>query len=361
VIERRNRENLYAPLWSCRVDPSDFHILRESPARGATVLTSHGGGDPHATVDLVVLAEGYTLAERPKFEQDLRRFTETFFSWEPYRSNKQRFCVRGVFAPSPESGVDEPRQGTFRTTLLDASFNALDTDRYLLAENNRAVHDLAGHAPYDAILIMVNSTRYGGGGIYNYSTIFTSNGGWPEHVFHHEFGHGFAALADEYFSGDVAYSEFFPPGIEPVEPNITALLDPARLKWKDLVSPGLALPTPWGRATYDSLTTLRDSLASAQHAALTALASRNASAEEIQQVRTDFSRRIGEVQKRVRAFFLEHPLRGKVGAFEGAGYASQGMYRPTVNSLMHHFFDEEKSFYPVNERAIVRVIDFLTR
>jgi hypothetical protein len=180
-------------------------------------------------------------------------------------------------------------------------------------------------------------------------------------VFHHEFGHGFAALADEYFSGDVAYSEFFPPGIEPVEANITALLDTARLKWKELATPGLPLPTPWGRETYDSLTTLRDSLATAQQTALGALTSRGAQKEEIEQVRKDFSRRIMEAQNGVRKFFLEHPLRGKVGAFEGAGYAARGMYRPTVNSLMHQFYEEEKSFYPVNERAIVRVIEFLTQ
>ena len=45
-------------------------------------------------------------------------------------------------------------------------------------------------------------------------------------MFVHEFGHHLAALADEYYTSDVAY---LPPTerVEPWEPNVTALLDPA--------------------------------------------------------------------------------------------------------------------------------------
>jgi hypothetical protein len=56
------------------------------------------------------------------------------------------------------------------------------------------------------------------------------------------FGHHFAGLADEYYTSDVAYgSPAERP--EPWEPNVTALKDPASLKWKDLLTPGTALPT----------------------------------------------------------------------------------------------------------------------
>jgi hypothetical protein len=44
----------------------------------------------------------------------------------------------------------------------------------------------------------------------------------------HEFGHHFAALADEYYTSDVAY-EPQAHRVEPWEPNVTALHDPARL------------------------------------------------------------------------------------------------------------------------------------
>jgi len=34
-------------------------------------------------------------------------------------------------------------------------------------------------------------------------------------VFIHEFGHGFAGLADEYYSSEVAYEEFYTLDVEP--------------------------------------------------------------------------------------------------------------------------------------------------
>ena len=67
----------------------------------------------------------------------------------------------------------------------------------------------------------------------------------------HEFGHHLAGLADEYYTSDVAY---LPTAdrVEPWEPNVTALLDPASLKWKDLVSPGAPLPTPWPKSEFEA-------------------------------------------------------------------------------------------------------------
>ena len=39
--------------------------------------------------------------------------------------------------------------------------------------------------------------------------------------------------------------------VEPYEPNVTALLDPAELKWKHLVAPSTPLPTPWPKAKFE--------------------------------------------------------------------------------------------------------------
>jgi hypothetical protein len=50
---------------------------------------------------------------------------------------------------------------------------------------------------------------------------------------------------------------------------------------------------------------------------------------------------------------------GKVGAFEGAGYASQGLYRPSVDCRM--FSLSLVDFDPVCSAAINRVIDFYAR
>jgi hypothetical protein len=338
-FEQRDRRNVYHPLFLCQVDPGDYHIITESPLRRDSVYALIVNGSPHDKVDILIVGEGYTLEEKGKFESDLNKYAGVFFSWEPYKSNREKFNFRGIFSPSPEDGVDEPRQGVYRHTLLGASFNSLDSDRYLLVEDNKTLRDVAAQAPYDALLVMVNSKRYGGGGLYNDYCCFTSDGTWNEHVMLHEFGHSFAGLGDEYYTKDVAYEDFLEKGVEPNEPNITALLDPAKLKWRSLLSPGISIPTEWGQAVYDSLGALRDSLAATKAAGDTTL-------------RT--------VNGRLTRFFLDHPLRGKVGAFEGGAYLPRGFYRPTVNSLMNQFNNEEKTYYPVNERAIERVINFFS-
>ena len=98
--------------------------------------------------------------------------------------------------------------------------------------------------------ILVNTEKYGGGGIYGlYSTVAADNL-WAPYIFVHEFGHHLAGLADEYFTSDVAY---LPAAdrVEPWEPNVTAMLDAAALKWKDLVEPGTPLPTPWSKEQFE--------------------------------------------------------------------------------------------------------------
>ena len=360
VIERRDRQNLYHPQFSRRIAPDDYHIISETPARGDDIIAVVNNGDPHRCTDLVIIAEGYVISEKDKFKSDLRRYADLLVAWEPYRSFKDRFNIRGIFSPSPQSGVDEPRQHGYRHTLLGATFNSLDSDRYLLTENNRLLRDIAAQVPYDAILIMVNSKRYGGGAIYNSFTAFTSDGPQSEYVFQHEFAHAFAALADEYYTTDVAYDQFFPPGIEPTEANITSLLDPGALKWKEFVSAGLPIPTPWGQERYDSLTAARDSLNRARGRELELLTSRHATEEEVAKAKLRFNELTGDVNDRLRRFIQNHPLRGKIGAFEGGGYVPKGIYRPTVNSLMNQFSEDEKTFYAVNEQAIIRMIRYYT-
>ena len=66
------------------------------------------------------------------------------------------------------------------------------------------------------------------------------------------FGHHFAALADEYYTSAVAYAPASADRVEPWEPNVTALLDPKNLKWKDLVSPGTPIPTPWNKEAFEA-------------------------------------------------------------------------------------------------------------
>ncbi|MGE5235659.1 MAG: M64 family metallopeptidase, partial [Acidobacteriota bacterium] len=203
VIEARARGGASHPIFTTEIDPQAYTVVRESPSPGVEVIPALTCGDPHRCVDIAVLAEGYTASEEPKFRTDLARAVATLTAAEPFASAKDRFNISGVYTPSAESGCDEPSRGVWRDTVLGAGFDALGSERYLLSEDNRAIRDLAAHVPYDAILIMVNSPRYGGGGIYNLYCTFTSDNQWTPYVLVHEFGHAFAGLADEYYTSSV--------------------------------------------------------------------------------------------------------------------------------------------------------------
>ena len=99
--------------------------------------------------------------------------------------------------------------------------------------------------------ILVNEKQYGGGGIFNDQATTSVDTAFAEYVFIHEFGHHFAALGDEYYTSPVSYETGQVEQSEPWEPNITALLDPSNLKWKDLMKPNIPLPTPWDKAGYE--------------------------------------------------------------------------------------------------------------
>jgi hypothetical protein len=66
----------------------------------------------------------------------------------------------------------------------------------------------------------------------------------------HEMGHHMAGLADEYYTSDVAY-QVTVPKYEPWEFNITALLNPQSLKWKNMVEPNTPIPTSWQKEQYE--------------------------------------------------------------------------------------------------------------
>ena len=161
--------------------------------------------------------------------------------------------MRGVLKPSQDRGCDEPTRGVHRHTALGCTFNSLGSERYLLTEDNRAIREAARAVPYDVLSIMVNHTRYGGGGIYNLFNTFTSDNQWSGYVFVHEFGHGFAGLADEYYSSSTAYTDFYPAGVEPVERNITRLLDGKAEVGRRWSAAGVPVPTPWAKAELDAM------------------------------------------------------------------------------------------------------------
>ncbi len=359
VIEMRDKKNILHPLFNETVDPADYHIIQEATAAGDFIYEAQKSGDPHGKVDVVFIAEGYTAEDKDKFKADVDRFAGYLFSYEPYKSARSKFNVTGVLRPSPEGAMDEPRQRIFKKTVLNASFNAFDLDRYMLIENDHRLHEIAAQVPYDVIVVLVNSKRYGGGSIGLDYCVTTVDHASSRQVFVHELGHSFAGLADEYYTSDVAYNDFFPKGIEPLEPNITALLDPANVKWKDLLSPGIGVPTEYGKEKIEALQAQRRKNREAQAQEVGQAKQQGQAEAQVKKIEAKYREADKALAKQIEDVRKQYAyLNDKVGVFEGAGYASKGLYRSMVYCLM--ISSPKDEFCLVCQRAIARMIDYFT-
>jgi hypothetical protein len=242
VISERKRDGTFSQLYDTKIDPANYFIRKEKPLNVATLVLKKGG-DPHISVDVVFIAEGYRKEEMDKFHDDVKTMANSLFSEEPFKSYEKRFNIWAVDAVSQDSGTDVPGEGIYVNTALNSSFYTFDLDRYLTTQDIKSVNDYAAAVPHDAIIVLINTARYGGGGVYNYYSGTSSGNILSQKVFMHEFGHGFAGLADEYYSSTVAYDEFYPLDVEPWEPNITTLVDFSS-KWKKDLVRGTPVPTP---------------------------------------------------------------------------------------------------------------------
>jgi hypothetical protein len=339
---RDDQKATWKEIWKTIVDPADKFVDRSRPPSPGALTELQKMGDPATKVDLLVLGDGYTAAERPKFEKDARRFMEALFSTSPFHEHQTDFNVWGLCPAAEESGVSRPSSGIYRRSPVGAAYDTFGTERYVLTTENRALRDVAAFAPYEFIEILVNGQTYGGGGIFNqYATVAIDNH-WAAYLGVHEFGHQFAGLADEYYTSDVAY---LPPAnkMEPWEPNVTALLDPASLKWKDLVAAGTPVPTPWDKDEFDRFE--RD--IQRQRKELRAAGKPEAEMDEL----------FRKEREKEDAMLGAQKSAGKVGAFEGANYEARGYYRPEVDCIM---FTRHDKFCAVCRRAIERVIGMYT-
>lgn len=116
---------------------------------------------------------------------------------------------------------------------MHSHFNTFYSDRYLTTLNLKDLHDWLAGTPYEHIIILVNTSTYGGGGILNSYNLAMAHHSAFKPVVVHEFGHSFAGLADEY-----AYEEeqipMYPHDVEPWEENITTKVY-FHNKWENLI------------------------------------------------------------------------------------------------------------------------------
>ena len=345
MLKVRDRENGFYEIWSTVIDPNSRFVNPANRAPAGEVWPIIESGPPSEKVDLLVIGEGYTAGEIPKFHADADRLVDGLFGEEPFASRRSDFNVWGLDLPSPQSGVSRPRAMEFRRTPLSAQYNIFDSERYLLTYDNRALRDVASAAPYEFIAILANEEQYGGGGIFNFHATAAAGTGFAEYVFVHEFGHHFAGLADEYYTSDVAYETGGAYHPEPWEPNVTALHDPESLKWGDLVEPGTPLPTSWDKDAFEA------------ESAAAQVRRRDLRLEGAPEPEID--RLFTEQLERETAFLGSMEHAGAVGAFEGASYEPVGLYRSEIDCIM--FTRNPVGFCRVCQRAINRVIDQYAR
>lgn len=280
-----------------RVDPQDILIRPMQEEQRWEYLRR--SGDSRDKIDVTFVAEGYREEEMDLFRRDCQESIGAILAHEPFKSMADRFNFIAVFSPSQESGVSIPHDGLWVRTATDSHFDTFYSDRYLTTLHLKRLHDLLAGIPYEHIVILANTDNYGGGGIYNSYLMSAAHHPTSKPVVVHEFGHSFAGLGDEYYYDD-QYETLYPADTEPWEPNLTTLVDFAS-KWADMMPRKAKVPTkPSGKNLYT-----------------------------------------------------------EVGVYEGGGYQSHGVYRPSQECRMK--INEAPEFCPVCQRAIARIIDYQIR
>jgi hypothetical protein len=295
VFYSRKKNLEWEKQYIIPIDP-ETRDIRKNKQKKIKKSKVHYSGKPNEKLDIVIIAEGYTAEEMDKFKLDCERFKGYILESEPYRNNQDKINIWAVQSVSEESGTDLPGEDVWKNTAVGTSFYTFGSERYLTTEDMWSVRDVAANAPYDQIFILVNHEKYGGGGIYNYYSLGTSDNPAGDFLFQHEFGHAFAGLGDEYYTSDVAVEDFYPLDVEPWEPNISTLVD-FNSKWENMISHSTPVPTP---ATEEYMNT--------------------------------------------------------VGVYEGGGYVAEGVFRPYIDCTMKSV--KYDAFCPVCLRAIQRMIDF---
>lgn len=294
-VKSRDIHNKWHLEFNVNIDPRSLFIKKGQPYSFKTAKV-FDSGNPNQKLDIAIIAEGYTQTEMEKFSKDVQKFLRELSKTAPFTSHLDKINIWQINSISDTSGTDFPRKNDWRNTILDSHFDTFGSERYLTTQSIEKIRDVAALVPYDQIYILVNTTKYGGGGVYNYYNLTSSDNELSGFVFIHEFGHGFAGLADEYGyqgqSEDIRYDY----NVEIAAPNLTTLVEFDK-KWKDLVDKDTPVPTP-----------------------------------------------------------ANNKYKDKIGAFEGGGYVTKKVYRPCYDCIMRTA--GAKEFCPVCKRAIVQMLEF---
>lgn len=306
TVDLRNNRRQVTTTFTHTVDPADILIRHIGGQEVTPYKTLQQAADTTKCIRIAFVAEGYRQQEMSAFIADCNTAVEALFAHEPFKSRRNRFNIIAVEAPSLDSGTSEPSKGVWKNTALHAHFDTFYSDRYLTTLHLKDLHNWLAGTPYEHIIVLVNTEKYGGGGILNSYNLSMTHNKYFKQVVVHEFGHSFAGLADEY-AYDAEPIEMYPTDVEPWEANITTLVN-FKSKWADMVRKGTLIPTKQP---------------------------------------TDLDRPGAKTKD------------WRIGVYEPAGYTAKGVYRPYPDCRMRT--NATPNFCPVCQRAITRVIDFYTK
>ena len=237
-------------------------------------------GNSAVKLDVAFVMQGFD-DDTIYFNSVCRRMKEVLFGKDPFASHRDDF---NLYFVKGDAGAD---------------YNALGSDRYVMTFKLWQLYDVLGITPCDHIIIVVNNKTYGGGAIYNFYSVSSLNQ-MAEFVLPHELGHGIGGLADEYVDEELSYSDLHKTSYEPLEPNITNLVD-FQSKWQSMLPAGTPVPTP--------------------------------------------DREVPRTEN------------GPLGVYEGAGYAAKGVYRPVMHCMMRDY----APFCPVCRKRLEEVFGLYTK
>lgn len=219
------------------VDPRDILIRHIGEKSVTPYRTLQRAADTTRCIHVAYIAEGYRPDETDTFISDAEAANEALFAHEPFKTMRDRFNIIAVMSTSEDSGTSQPRDGLWRSTALGSHFDTFYSDRYLTTLHLKQLHNLLAGTPYEHIIVLVNTGKYGGGGIYNSYNLSYTRGRHFKPVVVHEFGHSFGGLADEYEYGEG--DPMYHADTEPWEPNLTTRRH-FEGKWENLIAEGKA-------------------------------------------------------------------------------------------------------------------------
>jgi hypothetical protein len=218
---------------------------------GTTKVVDHGADDTKWC--LLVAGDGFTSSELGDFESAVDDFVAYLETHLTGALNWEKVNVIRLDVESDESGVDTST--TAVDTYLDGSLGSTGVARALTVDWTIATDTANAQFPeWDAMLVLVNTTEYGGastigGGVGAASLDPT----FANEIAVHELGHAGFGLADEYdykkgcahdggAEDDLGAQDVYPNASgEPVSPNVTN--NRFSLKWSSFVDPSTLIPT----------------------------------------------------------------------------------------------------------------------